>query len=80
VNTARSSHGAVPPPCGRELNDGSNGATSYGVLCGDRSVVHGADYVELNCSGRAVGDCRVADPTVEGAATARRNAGHAAQC
>ncbi|NIY70764.1 hypothetical protein SMALB_8946 [Streptomyces malaysiensis] len=28
VNTARSSHGAVPPPCGRAANDGSNGATS----------------------------------------------------
>ena len=28
VNTALSSHGAVPPPCGRAANDGSNGATS----------------------------------------------------
>lgn len=28
VNTARSSHGAVPLPCGRAANDGSNGATS----------------------------------------------------
>jgi hypothetical protein len=28
VNTARSSSGAVPPPCGRGANDGSNGATS----------------------------------------------------
>jgi len=28
VNTARSSSGAVPPPCGRELNDGGRGATS----------------------------------------------------
>lgn len=26
VNTARSSHGAGPPPCGRAANDGSNGA------------------------------------------------------
>ncbi|MDX3434387.1 hypothetical protein PV664_36840, partial [Streptomyces sp. ME01-18a] len=29
---------------------------------------HGAGYVELNCSGRAVGDRRAADPAVEGAA------------
>jgi hypothetical protein len=35
-----------------------------------------AGYVELDCSGRAVGDRRAADPTVEGAATGRRNAGH----
>lgn len=28
VNTARSSTGAVPPPCGRDLNPGNNGATS----------------------------------------------------
>ncbi|GAB7028676.1 hypothetical protein JCM4914_01370 [Streptomyces platensis subsp. malvinus] len=28
VNTARSSHGAVPPPGGRAANDGSNGAAS----------------------------------------------------
>ncbi|WP_405680784.1 IS3 family transposase [Streptomyces sp. NBC_00868] len=28
VDTARSSHGAVPPPCGRAANDGSNGAAS----------------------------------------------------
>ncbi len=28
VNTARSSHGAVPPPCGRDAKGGSNGATS----------------------------------------------------
>jgi hypothetical protein len=55
VNTARSSHGAVPPPCGRELNDGSNGATSYGVLCGDRSVgcswggVRGVELFRTGC-------------------------------
>lgn len=28
VNTARSSTGAVPPPCGRDANPGSNGAAS----------------------------------------------------
>ena len=42
VNTARSSQGAVPPPCGRELNDGSNGATSShrpsGTSRRDRSI------------------------------------------
>ncbi|WP_458085202.1 integrase core domain-containing protein [Streptomyces malaysiensis] len=37
----------------------------------------GAGYVELDCSGRLVGDRRAADPTVEGAAAGRRNAGHA---
>jgi hypothetical protein len=28
ANSARPSHGAVPPPCGRAPNDGSNGAAS----------------------------------------------------
>jgi hypothetical protein len=47
---------------------------SYVVIA--RWAVYGAGYVELDCSGRAVGDRRAADPTVEGAATGRRNAGH----
>ncbi|MDQ0710626.1 hypothetical protein QFZ55_000078 [Streptomyces luteogriseus] len=34
------------------------------------------DTVELDCSGRAVGDREAADPTIEGAAAGRRNAGH----
>ena len=38
---------------------------------------HGAGYVELDCSGRAVGDRGAADPAVEGAAAGRRDAGHA---
>lgn len=36
VNTARSSHGAVPPPCGRAANDGSNGAASSQSSSGTR--------------------------------------------
>ena len=48
---------------------------SYVVIA--RWTVYGAGYVELDCSGRAVGDRRAADPTVEGAATGRLNAGHA---
>jgi hypothetical protein len=42
-----------------------------------RWVRHGAGYVELDCSGRAVGDRGAADPSVEGAAAGRRHAGHA---
>ncbi|MFJ2913560.1 hypothetical protein ACIO8F_30030 [Streptomyces sp. NPDC087228] len=38
---------------------------------------HGAGYVELDCSGRAVGDREAAGPAVEGAAAGRWNAGHA---
>jgi hypothetical protein len=42
VNAARSSTGAVPPPCGRGANDGSNGATSPHSSSGtsrcDRSI------------------------------------------
>ncbi|MFD0655377.1 helix-turn-helix domain-containing protein [Streptomyces malaysiensis subsp. malaysiensis] len=48
---------------------------SYVVIA--RWAVYGAGYVELDCSGRLVGDRRAADPTVEGAAAGRRNAGHA---
>jgi hypothetical protein len=47
---------------------------SYVVIA--RWVVHGAGYVELDCSGRAVGDRRTADPTVQGPAAGRGNAGH----
>lgn len=36
VNTARSSRGAVPPPCGRAANDGSYGATSSQSSSGTR--------------------------------------------
>lgn len=36
VNTARSSHGAVPPPCGRAAKDGSNGAASSQSSSGTR--------------------------------------------
>jgi energy-coupling factor transporter ATP-binding protein EcfA2 len=39
-------------------------------------AVHGAGYVELDCSGRVVGDRGAADPTVEGASAGRRDAGH----
>lgn len=44
VNTARSSAGAVPPPCGRAENSGSNGCTnshnSSGTnLCDNRSSI-----------------------------------------
>jgi hypothetical protein len=42
VKTARSSTGAVPPPCGRGLNGGSKGATrshsSSGTSRCDRST------------------------------------------
>ncbi|MGW1656187.1 hypothetical protein [Streptomyces atratus] len=48
---------------------------SYVVIA--RWAVHGAGYVELDCSGRAVGDCEAADPAVEAAAAGRRDAGHA---
>ncbi|MFD5163480.1 helix-turn-helix domain-containing protein [Streptomyces hawaiiensis] len=47
------------------------------VLRGEASLTpYGAGYVELDCSGRAVGDREAADPTIEGAAAGRRNAGH----
>lgn len=36
VNTARSSHGAVPPPCGRAANDGSNRTDSSPSASGTR--------------------------------------------
>lgn len=36
VNTARSSRGAVPPPCGRAANDGNSGATSSQSSSGTR--------------------------------------------
>lgn len=36
VNTARSSHGAVPPPCGRAANDPSNGAAGSQSSSGTR--------------------------------------------
>jgi hypothetical protein len=42
-----------------------------------RWSVYRAGYVELDCSGRAVGDREAVDPTVEGAASGRRNSGHA---
>jgi hypothetical protein len=48
---------------------------SYVVIA--RWAVYGAGYVELDCSGRAVGDREAVDPAVEGAATGRRNARHA---
>ncbi|MEW2291017.1 hypothetical protein [Streptomyces sp. NPDC047841] len=48
---------------------------SYVVIA--RWAVYGAGYVRLDCSGRAVGDREAVDPTAEGAATGRRNAGHA---
>ena len=47
---------------------------SYVVIA--RRSVYGAGYVELDCSGRAVRDREAVDPTVEGAAAGRRNAGH----
>ncbi len=36
-----------------------------------RGTGHGAGYVELDCSGRAVGDREAADPAVESAAAGR---------
>ncbi|MHC3455927.1 hypothetical protein [Streptomyces prasinus] len=55
--------------------DGDPKTVSYVGLA--RWVGHGAGYVELDCSGRAVGDREAADSTVQGAATGRRDAGHA---
>lgn len=47
---------------------------SYVVI--GRWARYGAGYMELDCSGWAVGDREAADPAVEGAAAGRRNAGH----
>ncbi len=61
--------------CAKDAIDQEPKTVSYVVR--RRCFVHGAGYMELDCSGRAVGDRETADPAVEGAAAGRRNTGHA---
>ena len=58
----------------REILRKAAKTVSYVVI--SRWSVYGAGCVELDCSGRAVGDREAADPTVEGAATGRRHTRH----
>lgn len=59
----------------RQAEQDAPKTVSYVVIA--RWAVYGAGYVELDCSGWAVGDREAADPTVEGAAAGRWDAGHA---
>ncbi|GAB2991805.1 hypothetical protein GCM10027184_52240 [Saccharothrix stipae] len=51
MNTARSSTGAVPPPCGRALNLGINGSANTPVSCG-RGSTTGSAHNWVKPSGR----------------------------
>lgn len=64
-----------PDQVAKESAQGAQ-TVSYVVRLGS-TVQPGSGEVELNCSGRAVGDSEASHPSVEGAAAGRRDAGHA---
>ncbi len=70
--------GLPPLRCWGLRNIGTKtGAKTVSYVVRRRWSRYGAGYVELDCSGRVVGDRGAADPSVESAAAGRWNAGHA---
>ncbi|EST29225.1 replication-relaxation family protein [Streptomyces roseochromogenus] len=68
---------AIGDPAAKPPTPANRPSKTVPYVVGACWASHGAGYVRLDCSGRAVGDRRAVDPALGDAATGWRNAGHA---